>query len=353
MLKTTLLTALLMTGLSGIPSVWAADAAPLATVAVQSSGATGAERLSFDGVVEAVRQSTLSAQVAGAIVALNVKAGDRVRAGQELLRIDARAASQATAATVAQVEAARATMNVSSKEYERQKQLFQKQYISQSALDRAQAQFQASQAQMQALQAQSDAAHTQSRFFVINAPYAGIVSDVPVTLGDMAMPGAPLMIMYDPAALRVSAPVPPGTVTSGPAEAIQFEIPGLAVAQALMAPKSATLLPQVDAATHTAQLRLVLPDSLKGATPGLFARVWLAASAIGKAASDGARLYVPASAVVRRAEMTGLYVVNDKGRPMLRQVRLGRAAGERIEVLSGVEQGEKVAIDPQAAAKVR
>jgi RND family efflux transporter MFP subunit len=240
MFKASLLTALLLTGLSGTSSVWAADAAPLATVAVQTSGNAGAERMSFDGVVEAVRQSTLSAQVAGAIVALNVKAGDRVRAGQELLRIDARAASQNTAATVAQVEAARATMNVSSKEYERQKQLFQKQYISQSALDRAQAQFQASQAQMQALQAQSDAAHTQSRFFVINAPYAGIVSDVPVALGDMAMPGAPLLTLYDPAALRVSAPVPPTTVTSGSADAIQFEIPGLA--QALLAPKSATLL---------------------------------------------------------------------------------------------------------------
>ncbi len=351
MLKTSLLTALLLTGLSGIPSVWAADVAPLATVAVQSSGAAGVERMSFDGVVEAVRQSTLSAQVAGAIVALNVKAGDRVRAGQELLRIDARAASQNTAATVAQVEAARATLNVSSKEYERQKQLFQKQYISQSALDRAQAQFQASQAQMQALQAQSDAAHTQSRFFVINAPYAGIVSDVPVALGDMAMPGAPLLTLYDPAALRVSAPVPPGTVTSGPTEAIQLEIPGLA--QALMAPKSAALLPQVDAATHTAQLRLALPDNLKGATPGMFARVWLAASGVGKTTTDSERLYVPTSAVVRRAEMTGLYIVNDKGRPMLRQVRLGRAAGERVEVLSGVEKGEKVAADPQAAAKVR
>ena len=350
MLKTSLLTALLLTGLSATPSVWAADAATLATAVVQSSGAAGAERTSFDGVVEAVRQSTLSAQVAGAIVALNVKAGDRVRAGQELLRIDARAASQNTAATVAQVEAARATLNVSSKEYERQKQLFQKQYISQSALDRAQAQFQASQAQMQALQAQSDAAHTQSRFFVINAPYAGIVSEVPVALGDMAMPGAPLLTLYDPAALRVSAPVPPTTVTSGPTAAIQLEIPGLA--QALMAPKSATLLPQVDAATHTAQLRLALPDSLTGATPGMFARVWLPASGVGKTASPSERLYVPVSAVVRRAEMTGLYVVNDKGLPMLRQVRLGRAAGERIEVLSGVEKGEKVAVDPQAAAKV-
>ena len=51
--------------------------------------------------------------------------------------------------------------------------------------------------------------------------------------------------------------------------------------------------------------------------------------------------------------MTGLYVVNEQGKPALRQVRLGRVQGDRVEVLSGVEKGEKVAADPQAAAKVR
>ena len=351
MLKTSLVSALILAGLVAAPAAWAADAAPvaLATVAIAGSGAADAQRMSFDGVVEAVRQTTLSAQVPGAIISLSVKAGDRVKAGQELLRIDARAASQNAAASAAQVEAARANLNLSSKELERQKQLFQKQYISQAALDRAQAQMQAAQAQVQALQAQSDAVHTQSRFFVISAPYAGVVSEVPVTLGDMAMPGAPLLVMYDPAALRISAPVPANAATA----AAQFEIPGLASAPGLLAPKSATLLPTVDAATHTAQLRLVLPDSVKGATPGMFARVWLAAGVREGVAKADERLYVPVASVVRRAEMTGLYVVNEQGKPALRQVRLGRVHGDRVEVLSGVEKGEKVAADPQAAAKVR
>ena len=351
MLKTSLVSALILAGLVAAPAAWAADAAPvaLATVAIAGSGAANAERMSFDGVVEAVRQTTLSAQVPGAIIALHVKAGDRVKAGQELLRIDARAASQNAAASAAQVEAARANLNLSSKELERQKQLFQKQYISQAALDRTQAQLQAAQAQVQALQAQSDAVHTQSRFFVISAPYAGIVSEVPVTLGDMAMPGAPLAVMYDPSALRISAPVPANAAT----DAAQFEIPGLASAPGLLTPKSATLLPMVDAATHTAQLRLTLPDSVKGATPGLFARVWLATGATQGAAKADERLYAPVASVVRRAEMTGLYVVNEQGKPALRQVRLGRVQGDRVEVLSGVEKGEKVAADPQAAAKVR
>ncbi|MFZ4478291.1 MAG: efflux RND transporter periplasmic adaptor subunit [Rhodoferax sp.] len=354
MLKTPLLAALLVAGLAAVPSASAADSAALATVSVQTSGSSAGDRVSYDGVVEAVRQSTLSAQVAGAIIALNVKAGDRVRAGQELVRMDARAADQNAAASVAQVEAARAAVNVTSKDYERQKQLFQKQYISQSALDRALAQFQAADAQLKALQAQSSAAQTQSRFFVINAPYAGIVSDVPVAIGDMAMPGHPLIVMHDPAALRVTAAVPSSLAASVEStSAVQFEIPGLMAAQGLMSPTLVKLLPTVDAATHTAQIRLSLPDSLKGVTPGMFARVWMAASAPGQPGVVNERLYVPIRSVVRRSEMTGLYVVNEQGRPALRQVRLGRAQGDRIEVLSGVEKGEKIAADPQAAAKVR
>jgi RND family efflux transporter MFP subunit len=333
----------------------AAGNGPLVTVAVQSSGAGAADSISLDAVVEAVRQTTLSAQVAGAIVSLRVKAGDSVKAGQELLRIDARSASQAAAASDAQVQAAQSALNVATKDYERQKQLFQKQYISQSALDRAQAQWQSAQAQVRAQQAQAGVARTQSGFFAVNAPYAGVVSDVPVTLGDMAMPGRPLITLHDPSALRVTASVPQSMMAAlSDTGAVRLELPGLATG--LLQPTQVQLLPVVDAATHTAQVRLGLPADLKGVAPGAFARVWLPASGAGAGtgiATQGQRLYVPASAVVRRAEMTGLYVVNAQGLVLLRQVRLGGAKGALVEVLSGVSQGEKVAADPQAAARVR
>ena len=64
-------------------------------------------------------------------------------------------------------------------------------------------------------------------------------------------------------------------------------------------------------------------------------------------------LDVPSRAVVRRAEMTGVYVLGTDGRPVLRQVRLGSTLGERVEILSGVSAGERIALDPQAAARVR
>lgn len=361
---------LALAGLLASPQVLAAK---LATAPVQTQGGS-ADAVSLNAVVEAVRQTTLSAQVPGAIVALHVKAGDTVKAGQELLRIDARAAQQNVAGSAAQVDAAQASLNVAATELERQKQLFTKNYISQGALDRAQAQYRAAQAQVNALQAQTRAAQTQSGFFVLNAPYAGVVSEVPVTLGDMAMPGRALITLHDPNALRITAAVPQTLLAglSQGAQGVRYEVPGLS---ALKGPQAATqvqLLPTVDAATHTAQLRVALPANLAGAVPGMFARVWLPADVntsvsahlsvnTGTGTSTGTsagtalpqRLFVPASAVVRRGELTAVYVVDDKGLPRLRQVRLGATTGERVEVLSGVSAGEQVATEPQTAARAR
>ena len=151
--RTTLLTSLLLAVL--LP--WEAQATEPAVgdvLEIKSDTSTVRE-VSVDAVVEAVRQATLSTQVPGAVVSLSVKAGDKVRAGQELARIDARVAQQQVAGSTAQMEAAQAQLKVATRELERQQQLFQKQYISQGALERAQAQWEAAQAQVQALQAQT------------------------------------------------------------------------------------------------------------------------------------------------------------------------------------------------------
>jgi RND family efflux transporter MFP subunit len=353
--------AAVMVGLVQAGGAFAADAAApaappaLAAAAVQSARA--GSTTGYDGVVEALRQTVIAAQVPGAVTSLDVKVGDRVVAGQVLVRIDARAADQNTVASDAQVRAARASLDMAAKEFERQQQLFGKNYISQAALERAESQFKAAQAQVAAQSAQAGATRTQSGFFVVKAPYAGVVSDVPVSVGDMAMPGRALLTLYDPLALRVSVAVPQSARVdaAGPADggaakrSVKVQFPGLPGASEWAVPSRVTLLPSADPGTHTQQLRLDLPAGLAGLSPGMFARVWLPASDEGGAA----RLVVPAVAVVRRVEMTGLYVIDPAGRPVLRQVRLGAASGESIEVLSGVAVGERVALDPQAAARVR
>ena len=331
-------------------------AQPVAAAELPSVPAQTATRIGlsgFDGAVEAVRQTVIAAQVAGAIVQLDARVGERVKTGQPLLRIDARAADQNAAASEAQVQAARAALDVARKELGRQQQLFQNQFISQAALDRAESEFKATQAQVNVQLAQALAARTQTGLHLVRAPYDGVIAEVPVALGDMALPGRPLVIVYDPSSLRITAAIPQ-TVASRMAagQLPRAELPSLPPAGQWLSPTRMQLLPTVDASTHTVQLRVDLPAGLSGVAPGMFARLWLPMAATGASAESRA-LTVPTQAIVRRAEMVGLYVLDPSGRPLLRQVRLGRAEGDRVEVLSGLMPGERVATDPQAAARVR
>lgn len=330
----------------------ASAAAPaLATVEVGTGRSTG--WVSYDGVVQAERLSVLAAQVPGAVVQLAVRPGDRVQTGQVLLRLDARAAEQQAGAAAAQLQAGRAAQEAATREFDRQKQLFTQRYISQAALDRAESQHKAALAEAQALLASAGAAQTQSGFYVIKAPYDAVVAEVSAVLGDMALPGKPLLTLYDPTQLRISAALPQSVaarlaVGAGVASALA-ELPG--AAESRITPTRRQLLPAVDPATHTLELRLDLPRGV-AAAPGQFARAWIAASEAGSSPAAAA-LSVPASAVVRRAELTAVYVLAPGGRPLLRQVRLGPQTGDRIEVLAGLSAGERVVLDPQAAARQR
>ena len=328
----------------------AADGAAveLATVAVRSGAAS--DGAAYDGTVQAVRQTVVAAQVSGAVVALEVKAGDTVKAGQLLVRLDARAAEQTAAAGEAQLLAARAAREAADREFERQKQLYEQNYISRAALDRAEAQYKSARAEVEAQQAGAGAARTTSGFYVVKAPYAGVVADVAVVLGDMAMPGRPLLTLYDPAALRISANVPQSAAGRLSADAaVRLELTGVLGDQRPLKPTRIQVLPTADPATHTQEIRFDLPADVSGAKPGMFARVWLPTPT----AAGESRLYVPQRAVVRRAELSGVYVIGSDGKPVLRQVRVGPAVGAEVEVLSGLSAGERVAIDPQAAARVR
>lgn len=314
--------------------------------------------LSADGVVEAVRNTVISAQISGAIVQLPVKAGDVVKAGQLLVRMDARAAQQEFTASKAQVDAAKANLAVAEKDYERQKLLFEKNYISQAQLDRALAQFKSASAQANAQIAQAGAVQTQSGFYTINAPYIGIVSDMPSAVGEMVMPGKPIMTVYDPKDLRVIVTVPQARIASLKAgQNVMIEFPSLSATQRFVKPRAMTILPLSDASTHTVQVRFDLPADVQSVNPGLFARVNLAfgvgadADAVTSKSPLVNRLYVPATAVFRRAELYAVYVINTQGKPVLRQVKPGPTLAHEQEILSGVSAGEKVAIDPLAVAQ--
>jgi RND family efflux transporter MFP subunit len=270
-----------------------------------------------------------------------------VKAGQVLLRLDSRAATGELAASEAQAASARVQLDVAQREYERSQRLFAQKYISQAAMDLAEAKWKSAEAQKNASVAQAGVVSTQSTFTTLVAPFAAVVAAVNVEQGDMATPGMPLLTLYDPAQLRVVASVPEGRAAGiDLARKARIEIRSANGAATTIDALSMQVLPTVDAATHSQQVRLALPDTGPVLTPGTFARVQLPLA--GVAASS---LTVPATAVVRRPEFNAVYVVGADGKPQLRQVRLGRPRGDAVEVLAGIVPGERIALDPVAAAR--
>jgi len=293
---------------------------------------------SAEAVMEAVRQSTVSAQIAGRVVDLRFDVGDYVNKGDVILRIDERSAARALEASEAQVLEAQAALANARANYERSKQLLAQKFISQAALDQAEAAYKAAQARVGALVAGAGAAATERSFATVVAPYSGIVSARHIELGEMATPGRPLMTGFDPSTLRVVATVPQAQVAAIQAGGkARIEVPSLG---RWVDVKAMTIVPTADPRTHTTRIRLELPAEVRGVYPGVYARVHFV---IGRAP----RLLVPRAAVLRRSEVTAVYVVDEQGRARLRQIRLGNAGDEAsVEVLAGLKPGERVALEP-------
>lgn len=334
----------------------------MAIPAVPAVADTGPQ-FSYQGNVEASRQTVLAAQVSGTIVALLVQEGQRVGKGQVLVRLDDLSQRQNTAAMQAQVQAADAQSRLAQQDFKRQQLLFAKNYISKAALDRAQAQLNSTAAQATALRAQVSASQAQTGYYQIRAPYAAVVSEVPVSLGDMAIPGKPLLTLYDPASLRASVSVPlsvagaleqssaPIRLQLGTQPTLSFQV------------KQIDWLPQADVQTQSRVMRLRLPAGTH-AVPGEPLRVTLslpedtqkidparsrteAPYSLGQSVSLGKSVWIPAQSVVQRAELTAVYVVAAGKKHLLRQVRLGERRGTVVEVLSGLSLGERVLLRPE------
>jgi membrane fusion protein, multidrug efflux system len=293
-----------------------------------------------EGVVEAVRQSTIAAQVAGRITVLNVKAGDAIKAGQLLVQIDPRSAAQTEAASQSQVREAQANLANAKASFERSKQLAAQKFISQAALDQAQAQYLAAQAQASAAIANAGVSATSKSYTTVVAPYDGVVASTDVQVGDMATPGRPLVTVFDPKALRVTATLAQAVLARADLAApVAIEIPSL---KRWLTALRVTVIPVADVRTHTTQVRLDLPESA-GLMPGQYAR---AAIVTGHAKA----LTIPEAAVLRRSEVTAVYVLDASGRAQLRQVRLGEPAGNGfVEVVAGLNAGERVSLEPVRA----
>jgi RND family efflux transporter MFP subunit len=326
---------------------WSHAASPaVPTIAVAPGAAV--DGFELDGSLQPVRQSTVAAQVGGSVMQLLVKAGDRVASGQVIARIDERDAQAGLArsdAAVAQAEAERANARLHA---ERTRSLRQQNFVSQAALDVAETQLKAAEAAVQQAQAGRTQAAVARGYTAVTAPFAGLVRETHLEAGDLAAPGRPIATIYAPGALRAVVQVPSSRMAlARGAKRVEILLPG---AEGWVAPVKVTPLPAADAVSQTVEWRLDLPADLSTAhLPGATVRVRFA-GAEPSATTRGAAAVptLPASAVLRRGELTAVYVA-EGDRFVLRAVRTGTPVGDRVPVLAGLKGGERVATDPVRA----
>jgi len=265
----------------------------------------------------------MASPVEGPVIACPVRESDPVRAGQLLVRLGRAKGDDAVAAS------AKAELEREAIELDRIEKLVETGAIPGEELDEA---------RVKASEAQARHARAMERLgdYRISAPWAGVVSRVHVAVGDFVIPRAPLVELFDPASLVLRSAVPEDSavrVRCGAPITVTLDAhPGRTFAA-----KVTRIFPDIDRRTHTRTVEGVIEGDLALA-PGMFARLQLIL------ASALSALTVPVESVVRREGHLVIFVITSNGTAEQRTVELGIEDDGRVEILTGVDQGESIAV---------
>ena len=324
----------------------------VSNVAVISAQKTSApDYIDSTGTVQAAESAQLSAQVLATVTSVNVHEGDRVHKGQLLVTLDdaqLRAGTERAAAAVMaadkEASAAEANYNLADATVKRYENLFSKKSVSPQEFDEVKARYHATQAQLEqahAGQAQARAALAEAKtmqgYTRVVAPFDGVVTGKRVEVGNLASPGVPLLAMENTGRYRLEADINEKDILSvrlGMTVPVKIE----SVTPEPISARVTQIIPAADPASRSFVVKLDLPN-LPNLRSGLFGRVSI---------PKGTRnmLLVPRTAVLDRGQLQAVYVIGNDQIANLRYVTLGHEQDKNVEVLSGIESGEKLISDP-------
>jgi RND family efflux transporter MFP subunit len=331
--------------LAGQAGAATADPAGIRVPTTQVGSADTGSVMELDAVLEPQRQATVTAQVGGSVLALRVKAGDPVRKGQPIVRLDDREMRANTARSDAAVAQAQAELRNAQQVLDRNRELRKSGFLSAAALDGAENQVKSAQAALGQAQAARTQAAVAQGFADLVAPFDAVVLATHVEAGDLALPGRALVTLYQPGQMRAVAYVPASRVSALAAVSdVQVILPD---GQTLV-PTAREMQPTADPVSQTVEWRLPLPAAAAGLRPGQQVRVRASGAASVKGAPAINRLVVPLAAILHRGELTAVYVATTNGF-VLRAVRVGARGADTVDVLAGLRAGERVALDPVRA----
>ena len=336
-----------------------------------------ADRYEAVGTIASKTTSVLSSQIMGRVTAVRVKEGDLVKAGQVLVELDGRdvaarsAGAQAGVAEAGQalvevdrgidaakqgVVAAEANVRLAQVTFERYRKLFEARSVSPQEFDEVESRYKVASAELERartnvdmLQAkrqqvlsridQARAGATSSTVMLdytrIVAPFAAKIARRSVEPGTMAMPGVPLLTLENDGAFQLEASVEEsfaGRVAIGESVAVRIDALGAAEVPGVVA----EVAPSSNSASRSVIVKIAL-EPLDGLRSGLFGTALFAAG-------ERTAVSVPTTAIVERGQLTAIFVVDGDSTARLRFVSVGRRVAQRIEVLSGLTEGERVAV---------
>jgi RND family efflux transporter MFP subunit len=294
----------------------------------------------LDATVEAIQQTTVSAQTSGQVEAILFDVDDFVELGQVLVRLKATEQQARLHQAEADLKAANAHLKEARDEYQRASDLHAKQLVSQSQMDKASAALKAARARQEAASAALVQAEEQLEYTRVKAPYSGIVTERHVEIGEIASPGQKLMSGLSLEQLRLRVDVPQSLIpTIRKLHQARVLLPDNQVIDA----NRLTIFPYADERSNTFRVRVELPPGIDDLFPGMYVKIAFLTGM-------QQQLVVPQSAVVYRSEVTAVYVVDAAGGVHFRRIRPGKpTANGMLSVIAGLTQGEQVALDPIAA----
>jgi RND family efflux transporter MFP subunit len=269
-----------------------------------------------------VQRAQIAAKVMGTIEELPITLGQKVRAGDLLVKISA---GEITA-RVAQVQA---QLNVARRDLERERDLLTKNASTADMVRGLEDRLAMTQAMMRE-------AEVMLGYATVRAPFDGVVARKLAHAGDLAAPGQPLLEVEGLGDFQVEAAVPDSLATKlAPGTALAIDVPaaGLSFNGTL-----AELSSAADANAHSVLAKISVPAGT-AVRSGQFARVQLSGAPV-------KTLLAPAASVSTLGQMERIFVAGDGNRAVLRLVKTGVTRGDRVEILAGLDDGERVVVAP-------
>jgi RND family efflux transporter MFP subunit len=310
-----------------------------------SANNNSGKSIAASGKIEAENSANISTRMMGYVTKLNVKVGQKVSAGQQLVTINNTDLQAKKAQVEAAIQQATAGYNNAKKDYERFVALFNQQSASQKELDDMTTRYEMAKAGLEAAKQMRNEVMAQFNYTSISAPFAGVITNTFIKEGDMANPGMPLVSLEGEAHLQVTAMVSETDITN-----IEN---GMSVS-VLVKSINQTVLGKVVEVSASAKntggqylVKIGLVNPSNKVLSGMFVNVLFKTTTKTESNELLNKILVPLSALVKQGQLTGIYTIGNDGIAILRWVRTGKIYDNQVEILSGLAANEEYIISSE------